>query len=146
MDRDDIAGRIEEAPRLGAIRRQQWRQIFLPFLVGFVFIAAIAGALVTGGPGTGSLWADLALMYLAGAAGVIGLLFLAVVGLLAYGIGWLIPKIPGPAGRVRRAARRVAAGAKRGSEVAVAPVLKARSAWAGVRSIRRAVRSARRGR
>jgi hypothetical protein len=150
MDPHDAASRIGEPSQAGAIRREQRRQqrsqIVLPLIAGTLVVAVCAGVVLAGGPGGMSLGADLAVIYLAGAAGIVGLLVLVVVGGLAFGVGWVIPRIPVPAGRVRRVVRRVAAGAKRASDVAVGPIVGVGAAWAAVRSVRRALRAGFRGR
>jgi hypothetical protein len=146
MDPHDAASGIGEPSRAGAIRREQRRQILLPLICGTVVVAVAAGVVLSGGQGSMSLGADLAVIYLAGAAGIVGLLVLVVVGALAFGVGWVIPRIPMPAGRVGRVVRRVAAGASRASEIAVAPVVGVGAAWAAVRSVRRALRAGLRGR
>ncbi len=146
MDIHDADLRIDEASRAGAIRREQRRQVLFPLVAGSLLVAAAAAVVLAGGQGGMSLGADLAVIYLAGAAGIVGLLVLVVVGALAFGVGWVIPRIPGPAGRVRRVVRRVAAGARRVSDIAAAPVFGAGATWAAVRSVRRALRSGFRGR
>lgn len=138
-----ILGRvIEEEPRFEARwQRQVRRQIYLPLAVGSVLVAAVIVALLWGGEGSARLWADLALIYLCAAAGVVGLLLLVVVGGLAYGIGWLTGRIPEPARRARRIAAKVRAEARRGANALAAPAVRAGALWASLRAIPGAMRS-----
>jgi hypothetical protein len=146
MDPHGAASRTGEPSRARAIRREQGRQILLPLIAGAVVVAVAAGLVLAGGPGDMSLGADLAMIYLAGAAGIVGMLLLVVVAGLAFGVGWVIPRIPMPAARVRRVFRRVAAGARRASDAVVVPVVRTGAAWAAVRSVRRALSAGFRGR
>jgi hypothetical protein len=139
-----IVGRlIDEAPRFEmAWRRQVARQIYLPLAVGVVVLGAAAVALVLGGRGDASLWADLALIYLAAAAGIIGLVALAVLVGLAYGVGWLLGRIPEPAKQAREVVGRVRLGARRAADAVASPAIQVRALAAGAKSVLGALRNA----
>jgi hypothetical protein len=143
MKRPIVGRLIEEAPRFGLTwRRQVARQIYLPLVAGVVILGAAAVGLVLGGRGETSLWADLALIYLLATAGIVGLILLAVVASLAYGVGWLVGRIPEPARRAREVAGRVRLAARRAADSAAAPAIQARALAAGAKSIRGALRNA----
>ncbi len=141
--KEAIVGRlIDEAPRFEAAwRRQVRRQIYLPLALGFVILVALLIGLLGGGEGKARLGADLALLYLSAAAGVVGLILLVMVAGLAYAMAQLIAHIPGPARRARHVATRVRQEARRGADALAAPAVQASAFWASLRAIPGAVRS-----
>jgi hypothetical protein len=144
MKRPIVGRLIDEAPRFEmAWRRQVARQIYFPLAAGVVILGAVAVALALGGGGgDASLWADLALIYLAAAAGIVGLFALVVVAGLAYGVGWLVGRIPEPARRAREVAGRLRLGARRAADAIASAAIEVRALAAGAKSVRGALRNA----
>jgi hypothetical protein len=137
-----VVGRIvEEGPRFEAGWRRQVRfQIYLPLAAGVILLGVSLVAVLWGGEEKARLWADLAVIYLGTAAGIMGLLLLVLFAGLAFGVGWLIAHIPEPARRARELASRVKTGARRATDAIAAPVMSARALGATLRAIAGAAR------
>jgi len=116
-----------------AFRRQVRLQIYLPLGFGIVAVAGAGIGLALEGVGTASAWADITLVYLLIVALIAGLIALAGVGALAFGVGWVIARLPGPAMQAQALVARAAGMVRRGAEAGIRPILVTRSAWASVR-------------
>lgn len=117
-----------------AFRRQVRLQIYLPLGLGILVVGGAGIGLAFAGVGTASAWADITLVYLLSVALIVGLVVLAAIGALAYGVGWAIVRLPGPAMQAQRLVARVAGIVQRGANAGVRPVFVTRSAWASVRA------------
>jgi hypothetical protein len=118
-----------------AFRRQVWRQIYLPFFLGALVIGSVAALLWTRGLALPSAWADASLILLLLPTLVLALVPIVVLGVLSYGVVYLIQRIPGPAHEAQRAVARVRRTARQGAGIAVEPILVARSAQAVVEAV-----------
>jgi hypothetical protein len=140
MKRPIVGRLIDEAPRFDAAwRREVARQIYLPLAVGSIVLLVALVVLLGARGGEASLWADLAIIYLSAAAGVVGVILLALLAALVYGVSWLVGRIPEPARRVRAAAGRVRLEARRGADALAQPAIRGRAVFEALRSIRGAV-------
>lgn len=111
-------------------RFQLWFEILIPIALGFTAVAALALALFRSGLGTASAWADAALALMMLPFLLLGLLPLALVIALAYGIGWLTGKVPAPLRKLRVAVFRASISAERAADLAVEPIIRGRAAKA----------------
>jgi hypothetical protein len=103
-------------------------------------MVAVLVVVLWGGAGKARLWADVSLIYLTAAAGVVGLLFLVIVAGLAYGVAWLTGHIPGPSRRARDLATRIRTASRRGANGLAVPAIRAAALWASLRAIPGALR------
>jgi len=128
-----LTGPTRNPKTQAAFRRQVRLQIYLPLGLGIVAVAGAGIGLALEGVGTASAWADITLVYLLIVALIVGLVALATVGALAFGVGWVIARLPGPAMQAQALIARAAGIVRRGAEAGIRPILVTRSAWASVR-------------
>jgi len=128
-----------------AHRRDVVRQITLPLILGgLVFLAVIVGLLITAIGGAQessgefwtSRWADVSLLWLLCPQLLLSLICLGSVGGMVYGMAKFIAVLPSLAYKVQNFFWRVQTLAARFSNGAVEPVLKLRSAVAGLRQLK----------
>lgn len=121
-------------------RRELAWQVLAPLAGGVLALAAVAWGVGRSGAGDPGLWADISLIFLL-ALGLLPALLLALFfGALAYGVGWLTGRVPGPAHRAHRFAARAALEVRRAADVAAQPALTVRGLAAALRSIGPAIR------
>lgn len=111
-------------------RKQLWFEILIPVAIALAAVAGLAIALARSGLGTASAWADAALALMMLPFLLLGLLPLALVIALAYGIGWLTGKVPPPLRKLRVAVFRASISAQRAADLAVEPIIRGRAARA----------------
>lgn len=117
-------------------RRSVWLEIYLPLVAGSLVLAGVAAGIVLAARGgTISAWADVSLILLILPGLVLGAILAAIAGGLAYGVGWLIGKAPPYFNIAQDFVERLAKGVRRGSDVAVAPVLGANATLAALKSL-----------
>ena len=117
-------------------RRGVRLEIYLPLIAGSLVLAgAVAGIVLAVRGGGISVWADVSLILVILPGLAIGLILAAVAGGLAYGVGWLIGKAPPYFNLAQDFMERLAKGVRRGSDVAVAPVLGANATLAALKSL-----------
>jgi hypothetical protein len=97
-------------------RRQSRLQITLPFGIGILVIIILGVVIWSSSYGSASTWADASLIFLIIPAMIFGLIFLGILGGLAYAIFRLIDLIPGPAQKIREFMELIAFRSRRGSE------------------------------
>lgn len=134
-----LTGPTRNPKTQAAFRRQVRLQIYLPLGLGILAVGGVGIGLALEGVGTVSAWADITLVYLLIVALIVGLVALAAVGALAFGVGWVIVRLPGPAMQTQVLIARAAGIVRRGAEAGIRPILVTRSAWASVRVALRAL-------
>lgn len=129
-----------------AYRRQVRLQVYLPLAVGIGIIAGAAALLWTGGLASASAWADASLVLLLLPVLLLSLIPIGVLAAFAYGVVYLMQRIPAPAHRVQRAVARVQQTIRRGSEATVRPFVVIRSGQAAAEAtVSRLLSALRRG-
>jgi hypothetical protein len=106
-----------------AFRKTLWLQIYLPFILILLLLAAVVASLWIGGAGTFSGWADAALVILMIPALLMGLILFVLLAGLCYGLLYIYGLIPGPAKRVQEISARISTGARRFANLAIRPIL-----------------------
>ncbi len=104
-------------------RRQVWLQVYLPLAVGVMLLAGLSVGLWRGQVGTVSAWADTALSLLLLPVLVLGLILLAVLASLAYGVWYAVRRLPEPFQQVRLTLARVEHGADEVVHKAALPLI-----------------------
>jgi hypothetical protein len=100
-----------------------WLQIYLPFIILLLILAAVVAVLWVGGAGSYSGWADTALVILMIPALLVGLVIFGVVAGLCYGVMVVVGLIPEPAKRAQEIAARIAAESRRFADMAARPMM-----------------------
>jgi len=108
-------------------RKQVVRQIYLPFGLGVLLVAAAATGAGWAGLGTAGLWADIALVWLTALMMAAGIVALAVLAVAVAASLWLLRWIPPQAARVQAFVERIPVGVRRGADALVRPVIVLRS-------------------
>jgi hypothetical protein len=123
-----------------AHRGQVLRQVILPLILGIAVFAAFAVlAALLASPGA-SRWADITIIFLSLLVGTASLLFLALLGLVAYGLLMANRELPPRARLVQDFASLVESRVRRVSDQIAEPVLRAHSASASARAAGPSVR------
>ncbi len=105
-------------------RRSQWLEIYLPLAGGVLLVAvALTGTVLAAHGGSWSAWADAALLLLVLPALLLGLVLLALLGGLAYGLWWVIRAAPPYFKIVQDGMARLSRATRRAGDRAVAPIL-----------------------
>ncbi len=108
--------------------------IYLPFLIGVLALAGIIFLVVRAGFGSMSAWADASLALLLLPMIVLGLIPLVLVGLTIFGIVKLIGVLPESFQSVMRIFGQAEKAAQQAGDIAVRPVITAKSSWAGLQA------------
>ncbi|MGA9533280.1 MAG: hypothetical protein WBR18_11235 [Anaerolineales bacterium] len=119
-----------------AFRRQVILEIYLPFFLGVAALAAVAILLWRSGTAGASAWADASTMLMLLPVLVLSLLPIVILAGAAYGVTWLIGKIPGPAHQAQSALAQVARTTKRATKTVIRPFF---TVYATAASVRRGV-------
>jgi hypothetical protein len=106
-----------------AFRKSLWLQIYLPFILILLLLAAVVASLWIGGAGTFSGWADAALVILMIPALLMGLVLFVFLAGLCYGLLYIYGLIPRPAKRAQEITARISAGTRRFADLAIRPIL-----------------------
>jgi hypothetical protein len=120
-----------------ATRRQVWLEVYLPFALCVLLLAA--GVLVLGGRGVGnsSVWADISLSLLLAIVLAFGLVLLVVLASAAVGVWYLTRELPSPFAEARMTLARARRATVETSDRAVKAVI---VPSAGLEAIRAALR------
>jgi ABC-type transport system involved in cytochrome c biogenesis permease subunit len=121
-------------------RREVFRQITIPLIIGVVLLVAACGAIVWGSfwvGGDASRWADISLIWLILPAMLATLVFLLVTGGLVYLTVLLIARLPPLFLKLFNLFTRINAALRRAADKAVEPVLRVESWKAGWKRLRR---------
>ena len=124
-----------------AFRRQVWLQIYLPFLGGFVLVAAVAWLLWNGGMAGASAWADASLILLLVPVLVLSVIPIVLLAALAYGVSYLLGQIPVPAHQVQQSLAQVQRIAEVASDRVSKPVIVFKSGAAAARATAKKIKS-----
>lgn len=123
-----------------AHRRDVFRQITLPTLIGLIVIIALTAAVIYAGASGNSQvsrWADVSLIWLLLPSTIISLLFVAILAALAFLITRLLHIFPIYAYRLQLIFRDIQSKIETGTDIAVEPVLKINSFLARARALLR---------
>ena len=123
-----------------AHRREVLWQITVPLVVGIVAVLALAFLAARGATNDVSRWADISLIWLILPTLLIAFIFLIVVGAIAFGIVWLVRKLPVPARRAQDLVASLGARVGKITDAAVEPILRAQSFSASLQALRRSLR------
>lgn len=118
-------------------RREAFWQITFPLIVGILLIVGLAIGLAVGGVGEAGTWSEVAMIFLTLPVLVIGLLFLALFGGLAYGIGSLMRVLPGYTVQVQDLVKKITQKVGTLANYSVEPFLKLQSLFAMIRALTR---------
>ncbi|MGB2897118.1 MAG: hypothetical protein WBB65_13255 [Anaerolineales bacterium] len=108
--------------------------IYLPFLIGVLVLAGISFLVVRADFGSMSAWADASLALLLLPMIVLGLIPLVLVGLMIFGVVKLIDVLPESFQSLMRIFEQVENAAQRTGDIAVRPLIAAKSSWAGLQA------------
>lgn len=116
--------------KVRATRRTFLLQVLLPLLVGILILAAGIVLLWRGGVGTASAWADTSLIFLMLPWLCVGLLPMALIAALWYGVYKLTAWLPATLRQVRDYLDQAGLYLRKGSDIAVRPIFVVKGAWA----------------
>ena len=105
-----------------AFRKTVWLQIYLPFMLIVLLLAAVVTVLWIGGAGTYSGWADTALVVLMIPVLLMGLVLLVILAGLCYAVIYIFGLIPEPAKRIQDIAARISVETRRFADLAIRPI------------------------
>ena len=111
-----------------AHRRQMLLQVWLPLIVTFIVVIAIAILSVIGavqGSSQIDRWGSIAAIWVIIPVLMWGIILMAIVGGLAFGVTFLLRKMPGWMLKVQLLSLRIALMVRRASDAATKPVVKA---------------------
>ena len=113
-------------------RRTFVLQVILPLLAGTLILAAAIMLLWQGGGGTVSAWADTSLIFLMVPWLCVGLLPIALIAALWYGVFKLSTWLPAPLRKLRSYIDQAGRYLRRGTDLAVKPIFAVKGGWAVV--------------
>src|SRR5690606_35236343 len=108
-------------------RREVFRQIFLPLIIGIILLCAASVFVAYAGlSGTGdvSRWADISVIWIVVPAMVATLIFLILIVGLIYAVIWLLSSLPPLFRRVQDFMVRLHYAVRRGADASAAPFIK----------------------
>lgn len=111
----------EEASRQK--RGRPWLWIGLPLLLGGLIIAGAITLTINQTFGTARIWADVSLIFVLLPLCILGFMPLLLLIALSYGVARLVGWLPGPMGQADHLFKRMAREGRRGSDLAVRPLL-----------------------
>jgi hypothetical protein len=122
-----------------AHRREVFWQITVPFAVSLMIILGLSvWTVVSAVEGENvSLWADISLIFLILPTMFLALIPLIALGALAFGLIRFNIILPPYAHRAQKAFVRLGKLVRKGSDRVAEPIIRLRSAWAGVQVLRR---------
>jgi hypothetical protein len=124
-----------------AHRREVLRQITIPLVIGILVTLAFAVLASLAPASQASLWADISLIWLIIPMLLLAFILTLLVGGIAYGIIWLVQKLPVFALRVQDLFATIGALVRKISDAIVEPILRAQSFSASSRAFRRSLRT-----
>jgi hypothetical protein len=137
-------GRFRRPPNpvtQAAFRRQVRLEVYLPIALMVLAIIALVAVVVVIGYGTGSTWADMALVLLAVPVALLLVLLTGVLAGAIYLMLLLIREVPTLTSTLQDGADQLEGAVRRGSDLAVQPVLAPAGAAAALAEVGRALRS-----
>lgn len=114
-------------------------QILLPVFIGVLVLLGLSVWMVVAEVGDASVWADVALLFIALPMFVLGLILLLILVALTYALNSLVGILPGPLRRVKRVMVRSSRGVERGKDVVVRPFVVLQAGWAALKAMVRGV-------
>ena len=118
-----------------AYRRSVFWQVTLPLMLGIVIFLGAGLGVALADNNAVSRWADVATLWLLLPWLLVTLIFLVILGGLAYLMARLLIALPPFAHRVQIVFARIAALVRQYSDQATEPVLRYDSFWAGLRTL-----------
>jgi hypothetical protein len=118
-------------------RREVFWQVTIPLAAGLIIVLALAVGVTFASSGLASRLADVSLIWLILPAMVITLVFLVLTAGLAYGVIWLIGKLPPLAFKIHKFLLLFSTRVRKISDKAVEPVIRVESLKASWRALRR---------
>ena len=115
--------------------REVFWQITIPLVVGLLIVLALAVGVTFASAGQASRLADVSLIWLILPAMIIFLVFLVITAGLAYGMIWLIGKLPPLAFKIHKFLIRLSVAVRRVSDKVVEPVMRVESLKASWRAL-----------
>ena len=137
-------GRFRRPPNpvtQAAFRRQVRREVYLPIALTVLAIVLLVGIVIVVGYGTGSAWADMALVLLAVPVAVLLVALTAVLGGAIYLMLILIREVPPLTSALQDGADRLEGAVRRGGDAAVQPILAPSGLAAALAEVGRSLRS-----
>lgn len=129
-----------QEPALSAQTRRHIRlQILLPILIALLAILGVSIWTVTAEVGDASVWADVAVLFLALPMFLLGLILLAILIGLTYALSRLVGSLPMPLRRLHRVMLRSSHAVERGKGVVVRPFVVVPAGWAAFKATLRGV-------
>lgn len=120
-----------------AHRREVLLQVTIPFGIGLV-IVLVASVLVTLGPDDSvSRWGDTSLIWLIIPQLFVCLLFLILMGALAFGVVWIVRTLPRYARQLQDLFNRIGLRTRKITDAIVEPVLRIQSFQAKLKAFRK---------
>lgn len=123
-----------------AHRREVLWQVTVPLIIGIVAILVLAFLAARGATDNVSRWADISLIWLILPMLFITLIFILLVGAIAYGVIWLVRKLPVYARRAQDLVASLVALTRRLGDAVVEPIIRIRSYRAAMEALRRELR------
>lgn len=117
-----------------SFRRQVWLQIYLPLFLGILILGLAAAGLWRGAVAGTSAWADASLILLLLPVMVVSLIPLVLLAALIYLVTLALQRLPAPAYRVQQALAEVQRRARRGGQLAAAPMVQSKAAIGALQS------------
>ena len=118
-------------------RREVLLQVTIPFGIGLV-IVLVASVLVTLGPDDSvSRWGDTSLIWLIIPQLFVCLLFLILMGALAFGVVWIVRTLPRYARQLQDLFNRIGLRTRKITDTIVEPVLRIQSFQAKLKAVRK---------
>ncbi len=113
-----------DAPEASRQKRgRPWLWIGLPIFLGGLIIAGAIYLVMSQAFGTARIWADVSLIVVLLPLCILGFIPLLILVALSYGVGRLVGWLPGPMVEADHLFKRMAREGRRGSDLAVQPLL-----------------------
>jgi hypothetical protein len=120
-------------------RRQIWLQIYLPLGIGVLILTGLVIWVLVAGFGKVSAWADIGLVLILIPAFVVGLLILAALIGMTYGLFRLLDILPDPIYKVHSSVERVGEVMSRGADLVAWPMVTLLKVGAALKAFWRAI-------
>lgn len=119
-------------------RREVLWQITIPLIVVVLIFLAVAGLVAfRADSATASLWGDISLIWLIIPAFIGGLILLALLAGLAFGVIWLVRNLPPLALKAQNIFVTVGVNVRKATDLAVEPILRVQSTAAALKVLLR---------
>jgi hypothetical protein len=116
-------------------RTQFYVQILLPVGLGALILLGLGVFAASAGSDRPAVWANISTIFMSIWVGFSGLLSLGIVGLLIFGVAWLLKKIPSNSYLVQFYAILASKKLADISDQAAKPFVDVKSGWAGIASL-----------